>query len=1026
MKKLQKLAVIVPTAAALMLTALCLCASAERDGPFKEGLYTYYQENGETILTDFDCHNIEEMLDVAVPDEMGGCPVTVIGRGCFYNGIKVQSLVLPETLRSIEESAFVNCSHLTELKIPEGVKTIGDEAFDSCRALVSIDLGKVEKIGAEAFNDCDSLETLVLPDTVTELGNRCIDQLIGLKTLVVGDGLADIGGIVTNLGIESVTLGRSVTSIPDRFLNRRENLRELKLLGPVTYIGNEALAGTGLGTIAIPDTVEVIGDDAFTGLTVENLPSALRRVGANAFVKMDLAGAACPESLEYVGQRAFCACTGLENFDLSRVKTIDYDAFKGSDIGSQSLDSAVSVGSDAFSNCRNLKELTLGESLERVDNAFRDDSFDSVTLLCGDGVLGSYTFQNSTCERTVIGDLMTSVYGIILGRETVFGAGISFVPSSYNYIVEKMELRGSMELRKNDFSDMQVLKELKITGDVTSIESGAFDGCDSLKSVEMRTTLTELPAGAFYSSNAERIGNITSIGESAFNLCSSLKELSISGEITAVGKYAFYYCRNLKTFPDLTHITEVPEGMFMGSAIEEIVLPRRMDSIGDKAFSDCENLRRVVLPENIRFFGNSAFSDCSALSDINLPDTIVELGGYAFSGCSSITGPVKLARGMTYVPDYAFDGCASLTSVEIPFTVKNIGSGAFRGCASVSGFDLPDGLEFIGNEAFADCTGIKEFVLPDGIAWLNGRALAGCSSLKSLTLSPALQTIDEAALKGCAALEHVELPKTLSRIDNEAFMDCTSLKEIDLPSGLGYLGDFAFRNCTSLITVALPAEMYLSPMGVFAGCTSLTSVEAAPDDTGLRTVDGVLYNSRGGLSVYPAGLAAEEFTVPDDVVYIGEYAFDSAKLDRLYISGVEKIYTNAFNNSGLTVYADADAPCAQQLRNMMNQHSVDCFFMNSGEANRGVIFGKYSRDDNGIVSVSVVNDSGAVFTDGVLYMAHYDRRGNLIRAERKECGSIENLDKAVFTFDCTEEEPWNYKIFLWDDTMWPLTKPLKL
>ena len=68
---------------------------------------------------------------------------------------RLTSLRLPDSLKSIDNGAFVVCSALTTLTLPESLKSIGDVAFTHCTGLTSLTLpNSVTSVGKQVFADC--------------------------------------------------------------------------------------------------------------------------------------------------------------------------------------------------------------------------------------------------------------------------------------------------------------------------------------------------------------------------------------------------------------------------------------------------------------------------------------------------------------------------------------------------------------------------------------------------------------------------------------------------------------------------------------------------------------------------------------------------------------------------------------------------------------------------------------------------------------------------------------------------------
>ena len=141
---------------------------------------------------------------------------------------------------------LIGCHFLKSLVIPDSVTNIGDYAFWGCKSLKSLVIpDSVTSIGDYAFDDCTSLSSLVIPEGVTSIGHCAFRGCYSLSNIVIPNG---------------------VTSIEDCAFSRCKSLVEVVIPDSVTSIGYWAFEGCrSLNDIIIPDSVTSIGDGAFWG-----------------------------------------------------------------------------------------------------------------------------------------------------------------------------------------------------------------------------------------------------------------------------------------------------------------------------------------------------------------------------------------------------------------------------------------------------------------------------------------------------------------------------------------------------------------------------------------------------------------------------------------------------------------------------------------------------------------------------------------------------------------------------------------
>ena len=105
--------------------------------------------------------------------------------------------------------------------------------------------------------------------------------------------------------------------------------------------------------------------------------------------------------------------------------------------------------------------------------------------------------------------------------------------------------------------------------------------------------------------------NVTSIGNSTFSCCYSLVSVTIPDGVTSIRNSAFYNCYSLVS----------------------VTIPDGVTSIGGSAFSGCQSLASITIPDVVTSIGGNAFYNCHSLVSITIPDGVTSIGGSAFSGC---------------------------------------------------------------------------------------------------------------------------------------------------------------------------------------------------------------------------------------------------------------------------------------------------------------------------------------------------------------------------------------------------------
>ena len=276
-----------------------------------------------------------------------------------------------EGTRIICDLAFSFCSSLSEIVIPSSVTSIGDGAFSCCHSLSEIVIpSSVTSIGDHAFSGCDSLSEIVIPSGVTSIGNYAFSGCSSLKYISIPKSVIGLNGnpfvewkgklecLSPNFVYEDDILFNKDKSRIISF--RNQNVESYVIPSSVTSIGKGAFTGCySLSEIVIPSSVTSIGDGAFSfcrSLSEIVIPSSVTSIGDLAFSNCDsLSEIVIPSSVTSIGDGAFSFCRSLSEIVIpSSVTSIGDLAFSNCDSLSEIVipSSVTSIGDGAFSNCK--------------------------------------------------------------------------------------------------------------------------------------------------------------------------------------------------------------------------------------------------------------------------------------------------------------------------------------------------------------------------------------------------------------------------------------------------------------------------------------------------------------------------------------------------------------------------------------------------------------------------------------------------------------------------------------------------
>lgn len=245
-----------------------------------------------------------------------------IGWHAFSYAKYLQNITIPKSVRKINGCAFLRSS-LEYVKISEGVETIGINAFGKCHLLEMAEIPQGVHSMFNVFSECENLKNVVFAGAPKEIKN-CFEGCISIK--------------------EPIITHKKLIHIPEEFRG------VYQLPGYIKVIKESAFSHCNLEEIVIPDSVEIIEDNAFCGaksLKKIRLSSSLSEIGKGAFWNCtELESITIPNGINKINDSVFGWCRSLKTVKLP--KTLEY------------------IGVDAFNGCQNLENIIMPESLQEL------------------------------------------------------------------------------------------------------------------------------------------------------------------------------------------------------------------------------------------------------------------------------------------------------------------------------------------------------------------------------------------------------------------------------------------------------------------------------------------------------------------------------------------------------------------------------------------------------------------------------------------------------------------------------------
>lgn len=292
MKTIRKITALTLTIALLAAVFAVSAFTTSAVVEIEDGDYTYVL-NSDGFFSVYSYSGSDNEL--TLPSEALGTKVTAVYSRAFENS-NLTSVIIPEGYLEVGEDAFYKSSELAEISFPSTLKTIESSAFRDCSALTSVDLSAAEslkEIPLLVFSGDSALSEIILPDSITKIRGKAFAQT-ALTSFTMSDKVTELGeGVFENCeSIESVTLSENLTEIADEMFSGCKSLSEVNLPEKLESIGAGAFKDcSSLSLTELPTSLKSIGESAFenaSSLKKLFISDSVSSIGANAFYPMSV------------------------------------------------------------------------------------------------------------------------------------------------------------------------------------------------------------------------------------------------------------------------------------------------------------------------------------------------------------------------------------------------------------------------------------------------------------------------------------------------------------------------------------------------------------------------------------------------------------------------------------------------------------------------------------------------------------------------------------------------------------------
>lgn len=498
-----------------------------------------------------------------------------IGYNAFNGCTSLETLTLSSNIGAIGDEAFLCCSNLEELELPEGITYLG-YSFIGGTKVKSIKIpstvtscGVSNSMGYGALNSVAQLEEITFADGMEYIpGNICWNfvENTSLKKIVIPESVTEIGenAFRNCAGIEEITFGKNIRRI------NRNAFRECNGLKKIVFQENEK-------------EIEVNGDLRKYPVTIEY---------GSFWCCGSLEEVILSSNVTEIGDYAFCGCNSLEELNLPEgVRHLGYEFIAGTKIKSLRIPSTVgssgtnnSLDGGALNDC-DIEEIIFAEGTEYIPgnicwNRVENTSLKKIVLPESVTEIGESAFRNCS--------------GV---EEIIFGKDIRKI--------DRGAFRGCNGLKKIVFQENE--KEIEINGELkkypVTVEEGGFEWCESLEEVTLSSNIIGIGNYAFCGcSNLEELSLPEGIEYLGYEFISGtkIKSLYIPSTVVSSGITNSFLGGALDSTDSIEEVI-FADGMEYipayicwnrdeNTSLKKVIIPESVTEIGERAFDGCKNI----------------------------------------------------------------------------------------------------------------------------------------------------------------------------------------------------------------------------------------------------------------------------------------------------------------------------------------------------------------------------------------------------------------------------------------------------
>ena len=514
--------------------------------------------------------------NVVIPKLMGNYKVVAIGDEAF-------SIWASGIRKEIKESR----EKIETIVIPDSITSIGDAAFYNCKNLTSITIpDSVMNIGEKAFNECEKLESINLPVKLKGISGFMFSGCTSLTSVTIPEG-------VTRIEKNAFAFCKKLKNLEIDFSRVIVENDAFGWCDSLTDKNGFFIKGNRLYSVrsdikeySVPEGIKILDDNALSWKRVNNLNPEYHELSERALrnyfeteriIKIPSYITSIPDGQSksgFSGNSYYSGCFSV-NENLQEVYFTS---------------TMKRIGSYAFARCKNLKEVSLNEGLTEISQgAFMKTGLRIINIPSTVSQIDTETFVGCS-ELAVV------------------------------YINE-----GVKKICERAFADCSALREIYIPSSVTEISDSAFS------SFKNKTIYT--PAGSY----AEQYANKNKIKVANEKTTVGDNEISFEYKVSknkTVKLTAYVSDSADVVIPSVVEncpVTDFSKDIFKNNKmIISVEWPGEISTLPKEIFFGCTALEKVVFADGVAAISEKAFRNCVALKSIYIPSSVTDIHEKAF------------------------------------------------------------------------------------------------------------------------------------------------------------------------------------------------------------------------------------------------------------------------------------------------------------------------------------------------------------------------------------------------------------